>query len=433
MHRLVKESDFLSICKSQALNNIKSNRDYYKKYIDLIVNFVSDKKLLISNPYIVADLSDYPTNISDVVIKIYTSNALYYSNELANYLHEKTKEPTIRLLTRKVNEEFQIEAEAQALVNIFKLQKYKTEELNKIIKPHIIKGVGYLPPEIEIIDVYNKLYDISQFSLYEDNLILESKLYEKVLQRNKQITGRGPPPVNCKVLKKQFIEGLKISIITEWLLGRKNTILVGPWAFHWIKLGKDICANKEKIQIISTLGPEQLLIELKKYISDLAPYNVTYREQSLHIPKDFRTSRYTFYMTIPGDVKNSEKPFLDLFNNGDFEVIPYQNISDVQVGTVALICRFLFIDLWVLRFIHDMKLIGDDILTIKTDLYLDLIKWFRTVHKPSIYPIEFMGTHRDYSIDNKNLSASLPIYYPYFPHKYLAENSSYREIRTQNM
>ena len=78
-----------------------------------------------------------------------------------------------------------------------------------------------------------------------------------------------------------------------------------------LKFGRKVCVNREKVQIISKTQPEELLHELKKIVMEFSKFEVSMREQELHIPKDFRTSRYTYYIHIQTSHGVTEKPFLD--------------------------------------------------------------------------------------------------------------------------
>jgi hypothetical protein len=231
---------------------------------------------------------------------------------------------------------------------------------------------------------------------------------------------------NCKEMKKELLEAIKISIVKDWLPKQHKTILIGPWAYDWLNLQKDLCVNVEKIQLISEMDPQELLNNLQRYVYTLSKSTISLREQELHIPKDFRISRYTYYIQIKSERGIVEKPFLDLFNCAQFDVIPYQNIDGIQVGYKWVILRFLFIDLWIIKLIKKLGLLTEKILEKKIEYIWNLVKYF---HDNIIDGyIEYLGVYHDYMIDKKMATLSNKRFYTYVPDMYKKINGKYRHI-----
>ncbi len=232
----------------------------------------------------------------------------------------------------------------------------------------------------------------------------------------------------CIERKKDFLESAKLAIVKNWLPDQKDIILLGPWAYNWILLGENICTNIEKIQLIAVNTPDEFLYRMQKYFDTFGKFVISYREQELHIPKDFRTTRYTFYFKVGSEKTSVDKPFLDLFNCANFEIIPYQIHKSINIASNYVILRFLFIDLWIIRVIKNLGLLSADILNKKIVYLWKLIEYYRdniSTEKPS----GFIGIHREASIDKKLLARNqAKKYYPYYPDIYWRNHNAYRVL-----
>ena len=418
-------TDYFTNLKSRAAVHIKKDRDRYETIWNSIEKYCSENELIISNKYVLLDKTDDINNVYDKNYKIYTANPFRHANNLTNLIYQNTQDKSdscfTRLKTIREHEEFVIDYDTRVVCSIYKLQKHKSVEPNVIIKPTKIKELYYMPAEIELIDIYHNLYNMSDSSA-ED---FEKQLFYQVAERKeKGILGSG----TCKERKKELIEVIKVSLVKDWLYKSKlSHVLIGAWSINWIKLGfKDICTNVEKIQIISQIEPNALLQELKRYINEITPVKITFREQELHIPKDFRTSRYTYYISIPSEKGITEKPFLDLFNSANFEVIPYSVVDKIAIGHKWVLLRFLFIDLWIIRVIKTLGLISSDILNKKIIYLWELIEFLRS-HNTTL-DISFLGTYKDFTVDKRMSNLQEKMFYPYYPYIYNVENGSLRVI-----
>lgn len=420
---------FMDRTSKKALKMVADERDKYKTVYETIESYCRENKLILSNRYILCEKDDDANNIYRKVYKIYTSNPFRHANSLTNKIYQKMiKEHDAkytRLKTLKEKEEFVIEYDLRQMAMIYKVQKHKQSEPIDIIKPVNIKNLLYMPSEIELIDVYHTLYDPSQYSDWSEAQIYEKLLFKQVEDRKEQgILGAG----DCKERKKHMIEALKIDLVTKWLVNKDDTILIGPWAHDWIKFGRKVCVNREKVQIISKTQPEELLHELKKIVMEFSKFEVSMREQELHIPKDFRTNRYTYYIHIQTSHGVTEKPFLDLFNCANFEVVPAIKIDDIHIGTKNVILRFLFIDLWIIRVIKSMGILSSSILQKKIDELWKIITFFRSKYEyPKTKPM-FIGLYRSAVADKKMSGLQGKMFFPYYPYVYVKQNNSYRDI-----
>jgi hypothetical protein len=420
------KTDFLQNAKEQAMNVILKDRNKYSLVWETIEKYCSVHRLIISSIYVLLNTKDSMLAQFDKSYKIYTSSPLRHANAIANAIHKCMIDDDLRKYTKLrtilEHEEFVVDYDMRPVAFIYKLQKHKSVEPIEIIKPIMINHIYYMPSEIELIDVYHQLYKMNDL---EQNMQYEEMLFKQVLKRKE----KGILGSNCKDLKKQMIEVVKIDLCLNWIMSTgKKQILIGAWAHDWIVLGRErLCTNIEKIQIISDMHQDEVLISLNKYIASTnTRFVVTMREQELHIPKDFRTSRYTYYVNVESEKGIIEKPFLDLFNSANFEVVPYYTINKMNIGYKYVILRFLFIDLWIIRVIKTLGLLTNEVLNKKLLYIWDLIEYFRELDTFSEW--RFIGTFIDAAIDKKINTLNDKLYYPYFPEVYKKIHDKYREV-----
>lgn len=435
--KILKE-DFMPDIQNKAKPIIKKERDEYSEIYKIIEEYCEQHEIIISDLYVLLNKKEDIKNIYKKSYSLYCANPLLHSNDLANIIHAKGGKLSkfTKLRTIKEKEEFIIEYNTRLIVTFYKVQRFKSNNKkssfrspNDIIKPTKIENLFYMPAEIEMIDIYHNLYDISKIDQYEASLEFEKEMFSQFIER-KSILGSSD---NCKERKKEFIEALKLSIVNEWLPEQENTVLIGIWAYNWLTLGENICTDLEKIQVISEMDQNQLLASLQKYVSKFSKFQITIREQELHIPKDFRTKRFTYYINSSSEKGTTEKPFLDLFNCANFELIPYTKIqhgeTHINIGNKYVILRFLFIDLWIIRLIKNMGLLTTEILQKKVDRITSIIDKIRDVLGEKIQDANFIGVYKDYDQSKKIDSINqIKKFYPYYPEIYKNEKKAYRHI-----
>ena len=278
----VLEAGFEDDLQTEALEVIKEERKQYQTVYDAITEYCSKHELIISNKYILTSNEDEPVNVHRRVYKIYSSNPFRHANALTNLIYQKNiKDPNAKytkLNTVQEREEFSIDYNMRQIVQIFKVQKHRGTEPREIIKPVKMGKLLYMPSEIELIDIYHTLYDPSQYSDWDDAIKYEKILFEQVVERKSKGVLGG---LSCKDKKRHVMEAMKIEIVKDWLKDQDKLMLIGPWAYDWIRFGDKLCVNKEKVQLIGDVQPEELLLWLQKFANEYTKFEVTMREQKL--------------------------------------------------------------------------------------------------------------------------------------------------------
>lgn len=428
------KTDFLSIVENNGLEHVLKDRNKYKEIYKIVISYCKKRSCVLSNKYILTDKEDELENMLDKKFIIYSADPLVVANDLTNAIHKKMKKTDkknqryTRLKTMKEKEEFVIEYDLRQIAIIHKTQKHHGGEPISLINPVKINHVYYLPSEIEILDIYHTMYDAGRASERDCATCFEKILFKQVAKRYSTGKFLGAGQLYCGKTKRSLLDSIKISLIKKFLTKNDNLLLLGPWAYSWIKFGNNICRNMEKIQIIAELDIKDFNNLLVAYFRKTHNLQIIYHKQQLHIPNDFRINRYTFYVSIDTPRGTSKKPFLDFFNCANFEVIPYEKINSINVVSQYVMLRFLFIDLWILRVIYKMGSIDKKIVQEKIDNLWRLILFFRNEYKYPNRDAKFLGTYRDYLMDKKASALEGKRFFPYYPELYYEKNKKYRNF-----
>jgi hypothetical protein len=451
--KLINEG-YLKKVSEAAIVEISKDREQFDVIYKLVYEYVKGvdtrSTIYISDKYAIMEAQNDLLAIYEKQLILYTSNPFLHSIVLANTIHEKTRNKYVKLKTIKEHEEFAIDYQGRQLISVFKLDNYKTTT-HKLISAQVINGLNYFPAEIEIIDIYHQLYLMNEYS---NNVSNEEKLYNQVIKRREcnmiggfdkngkideiggfdkngkidEIGGfdkngkideiGGFDKGNCREARKEITEHIKITLVKDFIRKKENSnkfIVLGVWAYNWMLHGNEICANREKLQIMSILTPDEVLKTIRNYVNDILQANITMREQDLYIPKDFRTMRYTFYMTSKTKHGIVDKPFMDLFNCANFEIIPYDIKDGLQIANKWVLLRFMFIDVWIIRFIKNIGLLDANVLDQKLTFMWKIIDYFRTLDE-STDAAHYTGTFISYDVAKKMDALKQKKFFPpYYP------------------
>jgi hypothetical protein len=416
----ILKSDFIKDTLKRAQPLIAEDRGRFKKCYDVVETYCKNNNIFISNKSILFGEKKLRESYN-----LYCLYPFQHALNMVNLIHSETLEPLLLLKTIKKNEELTIFVDTRAIINVYAIYKIKDIDPDNIIHSMDIKGLKYLPPEIEIIEIYNNLYDLSKFGDWEQLKTQdEPRMYEMIRDRMQSTittSSKKYGGVDCQPMRKDKVNMLKIDIIKNLFNNNTDYILTGIWGANiFLKSIEDLCGSKlatEKLQVISNLSYDMIL----KDINNICGNNikVTAKERELHLPKDFRTTRTTFYAQF-GDSK-IEKPFIDVFNSNSFELIPYSVKEGLSLAGKYVMLRFLFIDFWLLKTITYMNLIDLETAKLKSAN----MKYAIDRMRDSIEPIyKYSGIYRDYDIDRRLRAAEGGYKNIYLPHKYYLENNN---------
>lgn len=430
----ILETDYYEIIDKKADFHISTERSKFVPLFEEVISYSKKKDVMISS----ADsliANDIIFDKSEGV-SLYTTHPYKIANDLSNILHKKFGK-WVKMNTIISNEHLTIFYDSRKIVSIFIITS-PGDNPKKILVPVKIKDNIFLTPEIEIIDTYRFLYLPDKYDEWEKYIPREKRLMEEVMKRINIFKGGNEKKCDkCKEKKIKDVNKLKILLLNSYLADNESYVIIGHYALDIVNMKEIDLSVVEKIQIISSNKINEDIKNITTFISRYTDFKIRFKKQNLHIPKDFRTSRYTFYIQFPqiGNNKSYEKPFMDIFDSANFELIPYikTNVGNRQflVGNIYVVLRFLMIDLWVIRIIKSLNMINEKIIDNKIKYIIFNINKTKsmTKYKNQRFGLDYMGYHQDYNIAKKienlkNFKFSLP----YIPEKHLKEHGKYREV-----
>jgi hypothetical protein len=518
-------SQIFTDIKDSMYDKIIKERDQYKKIFNVVEEYVIKNNLLVCNLYKISNIDNNIDSLFDYYYVIYCEICLIHANNIINNIYEHIKKnitnetdefdiynadnpsTSIKFLNLKTltkNEEFSIEYNNRTIVKLYTLQKYGKEEKIRVINavvPYTINNINYIPPEIEIIDVYQKIYNGNQqYSIFEDILFkkikntnqytggvdnneygqhkhgqnkhgqnkhgqnkhgqhkhgqhkrgqhkrgqhkrgqhkihnnmssdikhsLSSSYYEDDIEYDSDDDNK---PKTCYEKKKDMLEAIKISFIKDFLRGRKDIMLIGANAYNWYVNGDNFCPNFDRLQIISNLTSLEIRNEINRFINDIEQkFKLSHGEElDLMIPKDFRTKRQVFSISIKTEKGMKIKPFIEYFNSAQFDIIPGMIKDDVLLGQKYVILRFLFIDLWIAKYVFITGNITEELYNKRIIRIWEVIKGVYVI--PMITDL-FLGIYKDYDVAKKQKNIENDVtYLPYYPNSYYSKHKKLREIK----
>ena len=440
MFKAILNTDFYdSVLETAKKTIIKKDREEYKELFDLCISMIrDDPKIIVSDiPILIGDKKESLENLT-----IYTTHARRTTTKLVNSIHKMIGK-LVQMREVIPNEEYEILYNMRSVIRVYRIDRYKNVSLVNLFRPISSNGLILFPPEIELMDTYRKLYLPNYYADWPKLLKYEPELWKLVNSRKSTITG-GSIKKNtvhhcntCKDKRKTDIGNLKLLFLN--FLHNEKYVIIGNWGhnlLHHAEKNKTDISSIEKIQIISENNIEHDYANIISYLASFTNYGIFYKKKQLYIPKDNRLFKHTLYIKYPTIKSGSmiEKPFLDIYNCGSYELTPYipviYNKMTFNVGNLSVQMRFLLMDLWILRLLVHLKVVNKEQMKSKGDEIFeqmnDLKKILKITHDDKYIGINFdEKVFQKIEISEKQIKRST-----YYPELSIKEDKKYQLIAT---
>jgi hypothetical protein len=450
MFKSLLNTDFFKNVKDIATNTvINEDRHHYKKIFDLLRDEIREDSIkdnsLNRDKIIFSDVGAIirHNNKSDMVecdeemesnITIYTTHARKMATTVANIIHSIYGK-FVQMRAIIPNEEYDIMIDMRNLIKIYRLDRYKNVKLATLFNAVCIDDLLYFPAEVELIDIYHKLYLPNFNEDWKSLLENESILYTQLKQSKVGGVSR------CKesnVKRKLDIYQIKKLIIN--FLNNENYVFVGNWAHAIIKGDTKNTDDLFNLQVVSENCIDQDYDNIVNYLSEFTNYGIFYKKQRLYIPKDNRMFKYTFFIKYPTFGKQIvDKQFLDIYNCGSYELIPYIPIKyngvNLKVGNVYVQLRFLLIDLWIFKLLTHLGNLSDKEFKTRYRYIIDNMDIMKKKLPNGLKnsPDKYMGINFDEKISQKlEISKKQIKRTSYYPEMSIRTNNKYKMIATSS-
>jgi len=347
----------------------------YKSFYEFIIKFIKQNKCLISN----LELLDNNDILYNKPLQIFVLNP----NEISTKIFKDLCKKFGRFFVLKIevsDKHYSIDYIAKTYIRISYINQYKNVSLIDYLSPVKVDNFLILPPILELIDLYKKIYN-PEYAEEWVQLIESAKKIKKLTDINIKNSIKEFKGGNDKNIKKdQNVFNLIRKLTIEFLQQYPDYILI----------------HKPDNNIYSIISKNTINTDFErfnKFISSNNTYNLSFRKKNIFIAKDNRIKKHTFFISITklNNFVNKERPFLDIYNNTSYELIPYVNFNNMKLVYPWVEIRFYYIGIWNILAAFQIKSIDYNKFAQLTNTILKNIEEFEIDWE--IPPKEFIGTY----------------------------------------
>lgn len=368
--------DYYEYVVKDIQKNIYEERLKYKKMYDLCEEFLrkhSEHFLLTGTK----SLKRFLGLEEDFLFEVFCQNALSWALSLSNYLAEHTEEPIIFAMSSLVPyQKFSIKGNGREIIIIQELSKESKNITVKMTNPINLSGFYLVQPIIQMIQVYQNLYNISLFDKWPDFLDL-----------------------NGKIINKTFLGGAEVASGKELFLNNfakhnPNIVLISDSAYEVLN---DVQSNS--VSIMTTISPSEIAEEYRKYMPGFEVVS-----QSILLFSDWRLRKTVFIL--------NGKIIFNIYNSATYEIIPHFKHKHYNIANKYVLLRFVLIDLWQLSLLLNLQKIEKSYY----DQRIARLKiQFRAFNEQPDLKEGFLGIYKDEKIEwklNKKFNSCKKDYFP---------------------
>ncbi len=378
----------------EVAHNIQKKKiDRYEKATTTILEFCRNHNLFIQKNYLGRGLLN---------IIAYSRDPLRHSNNLTNELDKASVgtdfDGYIVLKTLIAKEQFAIDVDSFRMVIVKKI----TRDLDTILSTYITGDEKRIPPELEMIDLFQRIYNP-----YTESIL--SEVLEHIdlnLEKIDAVEGGTDD-------KKTFLE------VNSNIFKSSRFILLGEHAWDALTNKKrNFTSQGDIVSFISDYSPEETIQRLENMSTEA--YN--FREYDLMLPSDNLIKKYS--------LTHSGKTVAIFYNSTRYELVPYKEVNGVKCAIAPVLLRFLYIDLYVFRIIQLRQGLEEKSTGAIMSRTKNAIKRI-IAHKDNnlFFSNKWFGTLRNEVTENvKVMLASPEKFYPYYPRNYKESKKEYRKI-----
>lgn len=345
---------------------IKEDRESNKNIIDYILDFCTKHKLLIDDVDFLLNQRDYWDSIS-----IFTINIDEIAKKLLKELCGKF-EQSFMLKVKDADVLYTIEFNNRELCSINLIKVYKNFTLYNFIDPIKHKGIYMMPPFIEIINLYSKLYNPTESANWPSLLDKIKKLDPFVDKYFKTILDLKSNEDLNELISTSFTAKRRSNSINNDVNGingdgEENSIrnksypelrLIKKTVLNYIKDSNYILVNNTAyniehsidddslIEVLSKYNIDSIYKLLSKYIDKELGYGIIFKTREIYLPSELLLTKYAIYVVIPINNDMKKIHIMNIYNNMSYELINYYTKDGFRLADPITQVKFTYISIW---------------------------------------------------------------------------------------
>jgi hypothetical protein len=416
------------ILEKSVKEYLRVERTEYSGHIfDFILNYLNGKDLLISDLDLLMGQKIYWENI-----QIYALDAESTAADLVKKLCE-THGNLFILRVSEYDNTFYIEYNLRKICSITKLVLYNKYTIDKLIEPTIISykediQLKLIPALIEIINIYDFLYDPKKYTEWEEVLENINKLeilalndIEYNLKAGKEKLTVSSSFINTKLPikgnKKKSVERVvKVETLLEFVADTDYLIISNI---------DNLDKFNHSLEVLEIISKNDIKFDIESLQKFLSKYDIAiiYKEHTLYIPNEHAMTKYNIYMQYNNGKDIIKQRIMSIYNNTTYQLVNYENhISNNKsykmVDPITVI-KFIYISIWTNIAYHRISVYGDAVFEEFINNKLALLKHYKD--KMSLDPSgkkNFVGIYINPLVNKKilniqNLNKGKTNYYCY--------------------
>jgi hypothetical protein len=390
--------DFKTLIWTDVKAHIMKERNKWKDVYGFINDYIEERsdQFIMFGEMSLALLYD-DGEIKSYQYEYYCYNALRVANDLVNKLSEAMKTNEYKYLFMLSTDipyyKFTIRVNSRIVVSFYNL--HESISINTHLMPTKYKNINMIPPELQLIDIYNGLYSINRIDDWPRLLKLKGEISKKT----------GGADINREAVN---------SFLKMYVYNSNEIIILGDYAANLLK-HNNTKINHGYLEILTTKPIEFIYNKLCEYYSRS---KLEFANANLNIFSDNRLKKYV--------IRNDKTIVMIIYNSPTYEIIPYFKHCGYNIANKYVLIRFSIIDIWVINVYYNMGKIGDEFRKISINRL--------TINKRIFDEIEdkkdhFLGTYIDIKLAMKIDKLDMAKFTIYYPQKYYLINQKYRDFK----
>ena len=337
------------------LDTEKSIVNEYSKYSNIynfILNFIKKKEYLISNiELLLGDIIQLDQPLHIFVLNPNTVACVLFK-ELC---HKFGKQFVFR--TELQDKHYSIDNVSKHHIRVSYIDQYKGISLIDYLEPVKINNFLVLPPILELIDLYKNIYNPEKADDWE-GLINKSQTIKTLTDKNihnsiagfLSKTGGEEKCVDCHDKKKITLLMIK-QMMLDFIKEFRDYILIHKYSTQ--------DGSNNNITITSKNSIQTDYERINNYLTKKGgEFVIIFKKKNLFIGNDQRITKHTFFISFAhsNEFANTQKPFIDIYNNLEYELVPYYEENGLNMAHSWIEIRFYYIDIWNILAAYHLKI-----------------------------------------------------------------------------